>query len=245
MKICVIGDGLLINDFQRMEFITYNMPIDEFNIEDMKRYDVIINTYDYTGDSLTEMIKCNVTYPQKWSKYCKDNGIRFVQISTGILYAKHKHDDARTETDEIIANNTYTSTKLLGESVCHKRDIIIRTQNLFNDQCDTDNALYSALINSKPTKNNVSYSWTVDVIRGIVCILKSKKTGIYNITSDGFMSEFDICDTVGIIEMAPHYDNNIIYNVLNCGSLHKYFIPTCTKSAIKKCYRMLEEGLRR
>lgn len=246
MKICVIGNGILARDFRRLEYEVIDCDFRDFKIEFVLDYDVIINTYDCDqGDKSAEKImamkKCNIDLPLLISEFCSTRNKRFVQVSTGKLYSSC---DAATEITKICANTAYTATKLLAELGCHKKDLIIRTSNLFNDAPSGENALFRAITNTTPSKNLESYTWTVDAIRGIVALLKSKVHGTVNITSTGLTSQAEICKDVGIIEMAPTFDQERAdYKMMNIDKLTRHIIPMDVDVNIKKCFELLKKDL--
>jgi nucleoside-diphosphate-sugar epimerase len=247
MKICVIGDKMLAKDFDRLNFTVINKKYEDFKIEYIFPYDVIINTYNYGRnageDSVKKMVECNINIPMLLSEFCEKKRKRLVHMSNSGIYTKCINKYPMTEEHSLCAHSPYMSSKLIGESVCIGRSLIIRTQNLFNDTCVEENALYRAIINSKPTTNMESFTWTVDAIRGIVAILKKKKKGIFNITSEGVTSQADICNMVGIKDIAPCTDDDGIHYCINNSKLNQYFIPTNSKESLLKCYTKLVEEL--
>jgi dTDP-4-dehydrorhamnose reductase len=246
MKICVLGNGILANDFKRLDYVVLDKDFQDFKIEYILNYDVVINTYDYgtleDENDVHVMKKCNVDIPFLLSEYCNTKNKRYVHISTAKLYTSNCV--GCTESDNICAHTAYTSTKLLGEAGCGKRDLIIRSVNYFNDICSKDNALFNAIINAKPTKNLESFSWTVDVIRGIVALLRNKQKGVYNLTSSGLSSQAEICSTLGITNVAPTLgDENERYVKLELDKLTKHIIPMGIMDNVPKCFDALKDDL--
>ena len=223
MKICVLGNGLLASEFEKLQYEVINYNYSDLILEDITKYDIVINTYDYHGDDMNAMINCNVNLPLALSTYCQDSKKRYVHLSTAELY---KGSDTPVEEIDIInSGNPYLASKLLGESVCNKRSLIIRASNLFNGDPINENAIYKAITNSTPTKNQESYTWGIDAVRSIIRLLKNKKFGVYNVSSEGYYSQADICTKVGIVNMAPTFDNNTEkYVKLDIGKLNINFV---------------------
>jgi dTDP-4-dehydrorhamnose reductase len=208
---------------------------------------VIINTYDYKCEDdgsvdLIKMKKCNVDLPFLLSEFCNKKNKKYVHFSTATLY--HGADSRCSEGSSICANDSYTASKLLGESGCSKKDLIIRTRNLFNNSPVKENALFRAIINSTPSKNLESYSWTVDVIRGTVTLLKNKQRGLFNLSSNGFTSQAEICAELGIKEIAPtSNDETCKYIKLGIDKLMEHIIPMNIMDNIPKCFEKLKDEL--
>jgi len=246
MKICVLGKGLLSEDFKRLNFVVIEDDIYDFDTDQLADYDTIINTHEYrlenNQEDIKRLIRVNVNFSSFISDYCERENKHYVYLSTGELY-----DTSTKEFDEnsrISADNAYQSSKFLAEKECNKGDLIIRTKNIFNDQPSMDNALYKAIKNSKPTMNLESYTWTVDLIRSIVILLRKKKHGVFNVTSDGLMSQSRICNIMGVENIAPCEDKRIDkYHTLDCSSLHKLFTPMSLLYNIKKCYGIINGDL--
>jgi dTDP-4-dehydrorhamnose reductase len=246
MKICVLGNGILANDFKRLDYVVLDKDFQDFRIEYILNYDVIINTYDYGNiegeNNIHDMKKCNVDMPFLLSEYCNVRNKRYVHISTAKLYTIKESECI--ETDDICASSPYTATKLLGESGCNKKDLIIRSVNYFNDICSKDNALFNAIINPKPVKNLESFSWTVDVIRGIVALLRSKQKGVYNIASSGVCSQAEICSKLGLTNVAPTFgDVKDKYVEVGLDKLTRHIIPMDIMDNIPKCFESLKNDL--
>jgi dTDP-4-dehydrorhamnose reductase len=245
MKICVIGNGMIVDEFKNLQFSTINIPFEQFDVSFLKNYDTVINTYDYgkyeDDPDMLKMIKCNVEIPRILSKFCKSTNKRLIHISTSDLY---ESDIENTEDSNISSSTSYEASKLLGETVCNlSRDVIIRTRNVYSGMYSEENALYQAITNTRPSKNKDSYTWSVDLIRGIVAILRNKKTGIFNIASNTYLSQADICKEIGMRNIAPTTDNSDSYRPLNTKKLNKYFMPSNINNIIH-CYTELENDSR-
>lgn len=241
MKICVLGNGLLASEFGRMEYDVYDYKYTDFKVEDISKYDIIINTYDYTLENdgnISDMVECNIEMPLLLSNFCKNNKKRYVHISTAQLYEGRTIND---ETSRISGSTPYLASKLLGESVCGKKSIIVRLGTLFNSDVNIDNGLYKAVINSTPIKNGESFVWATDAIRSIVKLLKKRRNGIFNIASEGYISQADICNEVGIENIAPTTaTNRLDYVKLNVNKLKESFIPMNVMDNISPCFEELK-----
>ena len=245
MKICVLGDGLLANEFKNLNYDVKLCKYNNFNVEDMTPYDIIINTCDIDyekGDDINKMIECNIDIPLLLSNYCSHTNKRYVHISTSRLYVDDTLD-SRTETSNIAGTTPYLASKFLGESVCKKTSLIIRLGTLFNSDVSTDNGLYRAIINSTPSKNDESYVWSIDAIRSIIRLLKKKKNGVFNVASNGVTNQAMICTTLGINNIAPTTDEDSQFVKLDTKKLNTEFLPTDVMNNISLCFDELKAKL--
>ena len=243
MKICVIGDGLVAKEFQKSNFVVINKPFDKFKLDYIIKYDVCINTYDYKGDDIGKMCRCNVELPKKLSDFCSERRKRFVHLSTTSLYSIT--GDNISEDDNISAINAYQSSKLLGEKVCGPKGLIIRTNNIMCDAVDDDNVIYQIMKNHNPSKNKTNFTWTMDLIRGIVTLLKKKKTGIFNITSEGCISPYEIASLVGLNDITPIIDDTIpLCACVSNGKLNRHMITDDALTRSVDCFAGVIEELK-
>lgn len=244
MKIVVLGDGILAKDFKRMDFEVIDCDFRDFKIEFVLDYDVIINTYKYipknaNPDEIVKVRKCNIDLPFLLSEYCNTKGKRLVHLSTAKLYV-HQPSPS-TELGPICAEDVYAASRLIGESACNKKDLIIRTANIFNDQPNNENVLFNTIVNPTPHKNLESYTWSIDIIRAITVLLKGKCSGVFNVSSDGVASQSEICYNVGIEKYTPILDAKLgNYVIMDISKLKEYFIPSDAISSIKKCFGKLK-----
>ena len=245
MKICILGEGILGNEFKRMNYTVLPCNFTNFDVENLTPYDVIINTCDYdsgSGNHISDMIECNVDIPLLVSNYCKHHKKRYVHISTSELYTDIT-EDYSTESSSIAGTTPYLASKLLGESVCNKQSLIIRLGRLYNSDIGIDNGLYRAIINSTPSKNDESYVWSVDAIRSIIRLLKKKKNGIFNVASNGVTNQANICNTIGISNIAPTTDEASKFIKLDTTKLNTEFLPMDVMDNISLCFDELKAKL--
>lgn len=247
MKICVLGNGILARDFESLDYVVIDEHFLDFKIEHVLDYDVIINTHDYKYDEdgtvdLLKMRKCNIDLPFLLSEFCSKKNKRYVHFSTSCLY--NGESGICDENSPIYAKSSYTASKLFGESICGKKDLIIRTRNLFNSEPIKENSLFRAITNSTPTKNMESYSWTIDVIRGTVALLKNKQHGVFNLASNGATSQSEICEKLGVDGVAPTSNSKKCkYVRLGVGKLMEHIIPMNIMDNIPKCFKQLKDEL--
>ena len=247
MKIGVLGNNILAQDFKRMDYEVIDCDFRDFKIEFVLNYDVIINTHYYKpiNNSPEEMIlvkKCNVDLPFLLSEYCHSKKKKYVQFSTGQLYVQK--DNPSNEESRICAGDAYSASKLLAECGCRKGDLIIRTKNIFNDMPTTENALFRAIINPTPTKNLENFTWTVDLIRAVTSLLRNKQNGVFNIASTGVTSQAEICKNLGIKNVAPILNSDFHnYIIMNIDKLNHHIIPSDTMENIDKCFKKIKDNL--
>lgn len=238
MKIITIGkgDSILYNTFKQLNFICeeVNNTIDlNRKINTFLDYDTIINTLDEKVGNIEHMYELNSDMNSILSKFCNKNKIKYVYISTGLLYAHI--NEINDEESEINAYDDYTLTKFIGERYCTDKDLIIRTHNIFNDSINENNTLLSLMKDGKTFNNEVSFTYTIDIVRSIVTLLKNKQRGLFNVTSNGAISPHLLFPTDNLL---PTPDPSL-NRKLSPLKLFEHYITTKTIESMKKCMENL------
>lgn len=248
MKICILGSGMLVEEFKDLDYIVIDQHFLDFKIEHVLDYDVIINTYDYKCEidghvDYLRMKQCNIDLPLLLSEFCSTRRKRYVQLSTALLYL-NDHSSQNAENASICSDDAYLASKLFAERQCNKNDLIVRTGNLFCDSPVKENTLFKAVTTPTPTKNLESYTWTVDFIRALITLLKDRQKGIFNICSNISTSQFEICEYLELKDKIPIVDpKSRKYVQLDLAKLHAHFIPMEVNINIKREFEKMKELL--
>lgn len=127
LKVLVLGDGLLGSELVKQtgwEYISRKKDsfdiknIDSFSKE-MKEYNVIINCIantDTYSDERESHWEANYVFVDKLIKFCNQNQIKLVHISTDYVYTSSV-DNASEEDVPVHCNNWYGYTKLLSDGL--------------------------------------------------------------------------------------------------------------------------------
>jgi len=161
--------------------------------------------------ALTDMIKCeenpklaykiNVTGTKNIAKICKERNIKFVYMSTCVVFSGKKNTP-HTESNKCNPINVYGKTKLEGEKVVEKilKDyLIIRTGWLFgggkNDQ-KFIRTMYLKMEEGNEIKAiNDRYgspTYIPDLLNEINKLIEKNKNGIYHVVNKGSISYFEV-----------------------------------------------------
>ena len=127
LKVLVLGDGLLGSELVKQtnwNFLSRKKDsfdiknIDSFSKE-MKEYNVIINCIantDTYSDERESHWEANYVFVDKLIKFCNQNQIKLVHISTDYVYTSSV-DNASEEDVPVHCNNWYGYTKLLSDGL--------------------------------------------------------------------------------------------------------------------------------
>lgn len=242
VKIIVVGDGLLFDEFKSLNFQTVENIKYESDLSCLDWADVIINTYDRcyenaTSDQMSAMYTFNAAIPKRISDYCKETQKRFIHVSTSKVYG-NKSTPA-LEDDTIHPKTPYEVTKLLGEQYCNTNTIIVRPANMFNGSLHEQNSIIKLHKNPSKIDIPVSFTHTLDVIRSITALLKARETGIFNVASDGAIAPYSISPAPEYLKKTAIPDlcltQNCV-NILDTKKLSVFFKPENTIEKILECY---------
>ncbi len=183
INVLVLGDGLLGSEIVRQtgwDFISRKK--DDFNIYNFSLpsgYDVVLNTVantdTYSKDKKSHW-DVNYVFVNKLIKYCNDRKIKLIHISTDYIYAG-SINNASEEDVPVHCNNWYGYTKLLGDGL-----VQLQTNDFLLIRCT-----------HKPNPFPYDAAWIdqvgnfdyVNVISSLIIdLVKSDKTGIYNVGTD-------------------------------------------------------------
>jgi dTDP-4-dehydrorhamnose reductase len=182
----------------------------KFNTDDLERllgqfnYDVVINCIGITNVDLCEIKvkesnKVNAEFPRRLAEVCKRFNSKLIHISTDGF--ESSPGDVRDENVKPISINTYSASKLRGESFVLSAspiNLVFRT-NFFGFARKGRNSLLEWIITESATSNQihgitdvyfspVSTKFLSSVIRESI---QNNFKGLYNLSSDLCMSKLD------------------------------------------------------
>jgi len=248
----VLGDGILYKEFKRFNFTTLDgdnfkvdctaLNMDYFHIDYdvLREFDTIINTYDRKENESCGnqgMYVYNTQLPNFLSAFCSMNNKTLVHISTGDLY----DNSLRPQSEDAVLGmkTSYHATKFLGETYCPKKSLIIRTKNIFNNTLEDDNALFTLIKDTSNIDIPVSFTHTTDIIRSVTKLLKEKETGIFNVTSNGLASPYEISPSAEYLKRSSISELNLTSNqvtILNNAKLFRRHVTQNTKELLLDCF---------
>ena len=138
----------------------------------------IANTrYCEKRENFHEIIRINGDFVEFLSRWCKEFGVKLVQVSSGCLFARQT--GTVSETDFIEAHCNYVVSKWVGEMGCDlERDLIIRPRLYFSDVENKLN-LICKLPKFKTILNEFnSVTSTRTIVEAVTALLKHNQVGI-------------------------------------------------------------------
>ena len=187
LKVLVLGDGLLGSELVKQTGWEYlSRKKDSFDIKDlslfndeMKKYDLIVNcianTDTYSEDKESHW-EANYVFVDKLIKFCNQNQIKLVHISTDYLYTGSK-ENASEEDVPVHCNNWYGYTKLLSDGL-----VQLQSHNYLLIRCS-----------HKPNPFPYPKAWNdlygnfdyVDIIsEKIIKLIKNNSNGLFNVGTE-------------------------------------------------------------
>ena len=227
--------------------------IDNLEINDNVKINTIINCIgkadtrycENKHNFINDVLHINGFLPELLSKFCRDRGIKFVQISTGCLYDQVGRGTVK-ETDLLAAHCKYVISKWVGELGCdEKRDLIIRPRLYFSD-VDCKLNLISKFKNFKTILNEFnSVTSTRTIVEAVTALLEANQSGIFNVANDGAytikqLSEaigYKWCDDQVVKQEELHKSQGLflVNNVMELSKLKQFYTPRDAIEEIKWC----------
>ena len=202
-----IGRELLKNDRKLNEFITSK----QFKMK--QNYDVLIHLAADLDESSKKLISVNVNLTKRLLKICLKNKInRFIFASSHLVYGKTEYLPI-DENHPTRPKTNYGKSKLIAEEICrkfsnenHLEVSILRISSVFGIG-QNERYVIPRMLNDAITKNIVLHKFTNgfqlmdlvhvdDVSRAILGACRSKKTGIYNLSSGVGITPFELGTTI-------------------------------------------------
>lgn len=144
--------------------------------------------------------KINYDIPNKISKFCSENKIKFIYISTNAVFDGYKNKFQFSEFDKPIAKSVYGNSKLFGENAIlsnGNNNCVIRVITLFGIG-DKSNFLQKMINNLTLGKeffgiyDQIQNPLNVDIAaESILFATKNNLKGIYNLGSLDYDSNFN------------------------------------------------------
>jgi dTDP-4-dehydrorhamnose reductase len=255
MKIAILGNGFLGQEFKRQGFDVFSR--DEIEIrnpthtwtyewEQLKKYDVLINCIGKSNtrwcedkNNFEELMHINGYLPGILSEFCKENNMKFVHISTGCLYDDWQHPCK--ETDFIVSHCKYTLAKWVGEIHCNpETDLIIRPRLYFSDVAHDNNLLCKMKNFDEFIYLPNSVTSTSTIVEAVAALLVQDQVGIFNVANDNPITIYDLANHLGL-EGTPmsaeklHETQNLylVNNVMDISKLKQFYQPRDTLEITK------------
>jgi len=230
----------------------------------------MINCAAYTNvdEAETEKetaIKINATGPENLAKIAKKKNIRYLHISTDMVFSDKKSKNIFDEADQINPINFYGYSKAEGEkrilNFYPENSWIIRTAWLYGGKGKNKKGFVFKVMDWAEKNNTIrvvtdesgSPTYTKDLAeRILVIVLNSKKygPGIYHVVNEGLASRFELAIEVKKIlnlkvkiEPASLKDFNRPAQVSHISQLQNTKLPPMRnwKKALKECLRNIQE----
>lgn len=263
-KIAVLGRGFLGKEFERHGFEVlgrdrFNIKLTDpeniiLNLKNLEKYDVIINCIGKSNTrwcedkrNFNEALLINGTFVGLLSKFCSENDIKLVHISTGCLYDDTTKEN--TEDDFLSAHCNYTATKWVGENLCNpKRDLILRPRLYFSDIPDRNNLLCKLPKFKSFTGDKLdSLTCTSTIVGATKALLEAGQVGVFNVAQKGSASISEVAKWCGLSgepvntahELRDREGLYLVNNVMDISKLLRYYTPIDIESAIRLSYAEL------
>jgi len=265
-SIIVLGRGFLGKEFERAGF----QAVDDYIHTDeassrkyldlmCKDHDVIINCIGITDVrwcqnpyNFSEVMFVNGMLPRVISKWCHDNGKKFVHISSGCIYGGDDNFYSYRESDVPMPKCVYSLTKYVGDLYCSPvDDIIIRPRLLFSDVKHKSNFLYR--LQNFPSfvyDREDSLTATCTVVRTVEQLIKEDCSGIFNVAQKGKFSIYEIAKMLEIVEHPQKItmdelrlkEGVTLSNVvMDCSKANKFYTPINLIDSLFLCYSQLKD----
>lgn len=193
----------------------------------------------------SDVLHINGFLPELLSKFCKDRNLKFVQISTGCLYASA--NQLVNETSFIEAHCNYTLSKWIGEIGCdYSRDLVIRPRLYFSDIHNKLNLLCK-FENFKYILNEFnSVTSTRTIVEAVTALLQCNQVGVFNVANDGIYTVKEISEAIGYkwlpsqvitgYELRKQQGLYLVNNTMDISKLKQFYIPNNTIAEVKELF---------
>jgi dTDP-4-dehydrorhamnose reductase len=239
-------------EFAQFGFMQSDRIIDEIHIQDMFDIEslvqmikpaVIINCVGITRrkkeiSDCIQAIKINALYPHQLAKYCEDNGIRLIHLSTDCVFS----GDSGLYTEESIPDgyDMYARTKALGEVRDNPNCLTLRSSFLGLEISDKTELLEWLLAQEGKTIRGFTqaiYSGvsTNFLSKVVIDIIRHQPSlwGLYQIASDSPISKYDLLLVAKkafnldvAIEPDDGYSSDKSLSGARLKSIMKYVVPS-------------------
>lgn len=271
-NVLILGDGFLGSEFIRRGYKFHTTRKKE-NVNDVDtfylnvdsdllsvhlerifnkiHFDTIINCigiantrYCEKRENFHEIVRINGDFVNFLSRWCKEFGVKLVQISSGCLYARQT--GTVSETDFIEAHCNYVVSKWVGEMGCDlERDLIIRPRLYFSDVENKLNLIckfpkFTTILNEF---NSVTSTRTI--VEAVTSLLENNQVGVFNVANDGAYTIKQLSEAIGykwnkeqVVTQAELHKSQGLYlvnNVMDLSKLKQFYIPRDAIAEFKWC----------
>lgn len=265
-KILVLGGGLLGQrlkfHYPEIELLSSSQLLrhpqspkdDSFwvNFGLLESFDIIINTIAITDTRFCECAdneghceKINVQLPIQLSAYCAHKKKKFVQISTGCVYAES--NGISDENSLVDPSYGYAKNKLKAENGLSENDLILRGRLFYSTLSCKSNLLYKIKNFKQLTSELNSFTFVDDLAKAAYVLSDFNQCGIFNVACKDVASLYEIGEMVGLkdvekISSASLREKTgiVIPNImLDVSKVNEYILTSDLELTIKYCWRVL------
>ena len=224
--------------------------------------DIVINCVGFTDVDGCEILpekcwKINCDVAVNFAKACKNNSVKFIQISTD-HYLNNSYTKLN-EQDEAIPINQYSFSKYFAEKMIlqvNSNALVLRTNffhfNIRNPQSFIDRLIFGAkLQKSMRSFNDVIFSpvSTTQLINHIFDLVELNISGLVNISSNEAVSKYDFHNAVlDSFKINSSLHSSVSIDVVNLPTLRPKFMAldnsrvcNLTNSTIPSIYDMIDQ----
>ena len=221
----------------------------------------IINAAGFTGGASVdgcegkwkETIAANIVLPAMLSEVCKDEGVRFVHVSSGCIYQGRRPDGGgwkETDTPN-FHGSLYSRTKALAEPLVD--GYVLRMRMPFGGVPHPRNLLTKLLNYLRIVGGENSVTSLEDFVDATFAILKYGTPGVYNVTNRGTITTLQIVELVNRYkEWHPEWFTREEFDavvptprsfcVLDTDKLEALYQMPLAKVAVEQSVKQLLEG---
>lgn len=267
-RVIVLGRGFLGKQFERNGFrvlgrrdFVFDKDVAGFTpnsftaLNNIDSYDVIINTIGKANTrwcqeecNWEEVLSVNGFLPSHLSKFCRENGKKFVHISSGCVYDKNNRP--QTEDDSITSHVRYVVSKIVGEYGCDtSRDLILRPRLFFGDSYDANNLLCKLKKFSRHLTEINSFTSVQTIVEATESLLKNKQCGVYNVSNKGFTSIQQICNFLGLRGIPISGEDlrdleglHLVNSIMDTSKLESFYNPPEIFEEVGRCWDELHSN---
>lgn len=190
MKIpLILGDGRLAKEIANQTgWANISRKKDGFDVETETNFsrfipqdthaiiNCIANTDTYSSNKESHW-KVNYDFVYHLSRYCLEENIKLIHISTDYVYANSSSQPSSEEDVPVHAENWYSYTKLLGDSVI---ELILEDYLICRCTHKDRNLKYEVGFIDK----KCNFTYTDDIAKMIIGLIEKDARGIFNIGND-------------------------------------------------------------
>ena len=253
MRILIFGNGYIGNKFKKRLPDAFLWPTDITQLGavnhaiDVIKPEIVLNCAGKTGrpnvdwceDHKEETMASNVLGPLVIARACLARGILMVHIGSGCIYTGDNDGNGFTEDDTPnFFGSFYSRTKIISEQILKEFPILqLRLRMPFDSEPSPRNFI-TKIVNYK---NIISVPNSISVINDFITasleLINRKRTGIYNMTNPGAMTNAEILNIY-----REHVDPSHSYKLINLNELSNV-VKTGRSNCILNTNKLAAEGI--